>query len=113
MQGEILGSFYIGYVIMHIPGGYLAQKFGGKQTLGIGMFITALLTLLTPLAARAGAYWFILLRILMGLGEGTTFPGLNQLLAAWIPISERCRVGAFVFAGRGRVGYVLINRKLM
>uniref|UniRef100_A0A8D8VYQ6 Inorganic phosphate cotransporter n=1 Tax=Cacopsylla melanoneura TaxID=428564 RepID=A0A8D8VYQ6_9HEMI len=107
-QGYILGSFYIGYAIMHVPGGYLAQRFGGKQTLGIGIVITASFTILTPLAANAGAVWFIVLRICMGLGEGTTFPGLNQLLAAWIPLRERSRVGAFVFAGT-QVGISFAN----
>lgn len=29
-QGWILSSFYIGYVITHIPGGLVAEKFGGK-----------------------------------------------------------------------------------
>ncbi|KAL1452530.1 hypothetical protein WDU94_006753 [Cyamophila willieti] len=98
-QGFILSSFYWGYVIMHIPGGILAQKFGGKHTLGVGILLTALFTLLSPLAAHAGAWWFMLVRFLEGLGEGTTFPGLNQMLAQWIPLTERGRVGSFVFAG--------------
>lgn len=33
-----------------------------------------------------GAPWLITLRILEGVGEGTTFPALNTLLAAWIPM---------------------------
>lgn len=32
-----------------------------------------------------GAPWLIVLRILEGVGEGTTFPAMNTLLAAWIP----------------------------
>lgn len=41
-----------------------------------------------------------------GLGEGTTFPALSALLAAWIPLSERSKVGSLVFGG-GQVGTIL------
>lgn len=39
------------------------------------------------------------LRILMGLGEGTTFPALSVLLASWVPEKERSKLGSFVFGG--------------
>ena len=68
-QGIILGAFYYGYVITQIPGGYLAEKYGGKMLFGLGTFITAFLTLLTPLAANSGVTAFITVRVLEGLGE--------------------------------------------
>ncbi|CAB0004837.1 unnamed protein product [Nesidiocoris tenuis] len=105
-QGYILSAFYWGYVITHLPGGLLAQRFGGKQTLGLGILSTALLTLATPFAARAGANWMIAVRLLEGLGEGTTFPALNQLLAQWVPPLERGRLGSLVFAGN-QIGIVV------
>jgi ACS family sodium-dependent inorganic phosphate cotransporter-like MFS transporter 5 len=71
-QGIILGAFFYGYVITQIPGGYLAEKYGGKWLFGIGTFITAFLTLLTPLAAKAGTTQFIAVRVLEGLGEVST-----------------------------------------
>ncbi len=30
-QGVILGSFFYGYIVTQIPGGWLATKFGGKR----------------------------------------------------------------------------------
>ncbi len=30
-QGIILGSFFYGYILTQIPGGWLATKFGGKR----------------------------------------------------------------------------------
>uniref|UniRef100_A0A8D8VGA0 Sialin n=1 Tax=Cacopsylla melanoneura TaxID=428564 RepID=A0A8D8VGA0_9HEMI len=98
-QGLILSGFYWGYVIMHIPGGLLAQKFGGKHTLGFGILSTAILTLLTPFAARHSTNCMIAVRFLVGFGEGTTFPALNTLLAQWVPPAERGKIGSFVFAG--------------
>lgn len=96
----ILSSFYIGYMLTHIPGGILAERFGGKWTLGLGILSTAGFTVLTPITVeKGGAYGLIVLRILMGLGEGTTFPALSALLASWVPERERSKIGSFVFGG--------------
>lgn len=47
-----------------------------------------------------GDWWaLVILRILMGLGEGTTFPALSVLLASWVPEKERSKLGSFVFGG--------------
>lgn len=68
-QGLILGSFYIGYVTTHVPGGYLSDRFGGKYTLGIGVLLSALLTLLVPPTAKAGYQWLVVARVFTGMGE--------------------------------------------
>lgn len=69
VQGYILGSFYIGYVLSHIPAGYLSDVFGGKYTLWFGILSSALFTFLVPVAARGGWGWFMFVRGLTGLGE--------------------------------------------
>lgn len=108
-QGLILSSFYWGYVITHLPGGLLSEKFGGKYSLGLGMLSTAIFTLLTPVVVEWGdSDGLIVLRILMGLGEGTTFPALNAMLAQWTPPEERSMIGSLVFAG-AQIGTVLSN----
>lgn len=69
-QGLILSGFYYGYAITHVPGGYLAERYGGKWTLGIGLLSTAIFTLLTPIVVKAGgATWLFILRVLQGMGE--------------------------------------------
>ncbi|XP_067000244.2 putative inorganic phosphate cotransporter isoform X2 [Anabrus simplex] len=106
-QGLILSSFFWGYVITHLPGGMLAEKFGGKYSLGLGILCTAIFTLLTPVAAREGGWQMLLaVRFLEGLGEGSTFPALNALLAQWVPAQERGILGSFVFAG-AQIGTVV------
>ena len=58
LQGIILSSFFWGYVITHIPGGMLAEKFGGKWTLSLGILSTAIFTLITPVVINwGGAPW--------------------------------------------------------
>uniref|UniRef100_A0A6P4FJU2 Sialin isoform X2 n=1 Tax=Drosophila rhopaloa TaxID=1041015 RepID=A0A6P4FJU2_DRORH len=108
-QGLILASFYIGYIVTHLPGGVLADKFGGKWTLSLGIFLTAIFTLITPMCiVYGGSDALIVLRVLMGLGEGTTFPALSVLLAAWVPANERGMLGALVLGG-GQVGSIAGN----
>ncbi|GBP77575.1 Putative inorganic phosphate cotransporter [Eumeta japonica] len=69
-QGLILSGFYYGYAITQVPGGYLAERFGGKWTLGVGLLSTALFTFLTPVVTRAGgATALFILRLLQGMGE--------------------------------------------
>ncbi|KAG6442390.1 hypothetical protein O3G_MSEX002284 [Manduca sexta] len=99
-QGIILSAFYYGYIVTHLPGGMLAERFGGKYSLGFGVLSTAFFTLLTPWVVNVGgATGLIVLRVLEGLGEGTTFPALNAMLARWAPVSERGRMGSLVFGG--------------
>lgn len=87
-------------MITHLPGGLIAEKYGGKHTLGIGILLTAIFTLLTPAAVKWGDYVaLVALRIAMGFGEGITYPAINVLLAQWVPPEERSRIGSFVYAG--------------
>jgi len=70
MQGIVLASFFYGYVTTQIPGGTMAQKFGGKRLLLFGIFWTAVLTILTPIFTRLGGFPAIVAtRILEGIGE--------------------------------------------
>lgn len=68
-QGELLSAFYYGYIITHLPGGILSQKFGGKHTMGFGILSTAIFTLMTPYVAYMGSTPLTILRFVEGLGE--------------------------------------------
>ncbi|XP_035476029.2 sialin [Scophthalmus maximus] len=91
-QGWLLGAFFFGYLCTQIPGGYLAGHYGGSVFLGVGVLGTAVLTLLTPVAAQLGVYWLFALRALEGFGEGVTFPAMMALWARWAPPMERSRL---------------------
>ncbi|GLH15177.1 Putative inorganic phosphate cotransporter [Gryllus bimaculatus] len=69
MQGFVLSGFFWGYAAGQLPGGLLAERYGGKLVFGLGVFLTALLTLLTAVAAHA--HWSVLfaVRVLEGLAE--------------------------------------------
>jgi len=97
--GIILSSFYFGYMFTLIIGGYLADKYGGKKVLGYGLLIWSFFTIITPFFAYSGLWWLIFIRILMGLGEGITFPSWHAIYARWIPFNERARAVAFTNSG--------------
>ncbi|XP_034016091.1 sialin [Thalassophryne amazonica] len=91
-QGWLLGAFFFGYLCTQMPGGYLSSHYGGKFFLGVGVLSTAVLTLLTPLAASWGSRWLFALRVLEGFTEGTTFPAMMAMWARWAPPLERSRL---------------------
>ena len=108
--GIVLGTFYVGYMISMTLGGYLADKYGGKKVLGYALIIWSLFTIITPFFAYSGLWWLIFIRILLGLGEGVTFPAWHSIYARWIPFNERSRAVGFTNSGiaAGTVfGYVV------
>uniref|UniRef100_A0A061QHU6 Sialin n=1 Tax=Cupiennius salei TaxID=6928 RepID=A0A061QHU6_CUPSA len=99
VRAHILGSFFYGYLVTQIPGGRMAEMFGGKWLFGIGVLCTAVLTLLTPLAAKTGYGTLIALRVLEGLGEGVTFPAMHAMLGCWMPKLERSMLSTIIYSG--------------
>lgn len=64
-----MGAFFYGYLVSQIPGGLLAEKYGGKWVLAGFFGLSTLATLLTPLAARLNYVALIILRVLVGIGS--------------------------------------------
>ncbi|XP_058461728.1 sialin-like [Malaya genurostris] len=98
-QGYVLSAFFYGYMITQIPGGYISDRLGGNNVYGAGVGMTAILTLLTPVAANAGVGWLIGARALEGMFQGVAFPCMHTVWAKWAPPNERSRMVMFSFAG--------------
>ena len=98
-QGLVLGSYFWGYFITQVPGGRLSELYGGKWVFWTATFLNIFGLLLSPVCSYAGYQYLILMRILMGLGAGVTFPAMNVLIAAWSPIEERSSISALVYGG--------------
>ena len=99
LQGTILGSFFYGYIVLQIPGGYLAYRFGGTKVFGFSLFVGSLMTLLTPVVARFSVAALIVLRVLEGVFLGVLFPCNHDILRKWAPASEKARLFAITVAG--------------
>jgi Sugar phosphate permease len=98
-KGLILSSFFLGYCLFQIPSGYLANRFGGRLTLGLAVLIWSVFTIITPFAAMTSIPVLIAARIGMGLGEAALMPGVFNLYSRWIPQNERSRAVSFVLSG--------------
>ncbi len=57
-------------MVTQIPGGIIAERFGGKWVLGIGIFLTDVFCILSPVSARYGCVSaLVAVRVLTGLAE--------------------------------------------
>jgi len=69
MKGLLLSSFFYGYIVTQIPGGWLATRLGGNRVFGAGIAATALFTLLTPPLTYVSVYLLLAVRVVEGLFE--------------------------------------------
>ena len=89
--GLILSSFFWGYIGPQMLGGWLADRFGGKRVLTVGVLLWSLGTFLTPAAAELSFGALLAMRALLGLGESVHFPTVHSLAARWTIAAERSR----------------------
>lgn len=106
-QGSVIASFFYGYLVTQVPGGMLAQRYGGKWPLLIGIGMTAILTLLTPVLSIYGDYPVLIgVRVLEGIFEAVAYPSMHSMLSRWAPPMERSKMATTVYAG-GMMGVVI------
>lgn len=84
--GLVSTAFFIGYACTQIPGGWLADRFGGSKVVMFGAIWWSLFVFLTPFGATLGL--MIVIRIVMGAGEGVSLPAMSTIIAQWIPKKE-------------------------
>ncbi|XP_071147741.1 sialin-like isoform X2 [Mytilus edulis] len=99
VQGFILGGFFWGYLVSQIPAGWLATRFGGKRVFGWSIFIATICTMLTPIGAKTDYRLLIVLRVIVGMCNGTVFPAMHALFGHWSPPLERSRLTALTYSG--------------
>ncbi|KAE8705632.1 Sodium-dependent phosphate transport protein 1 [Hibiscus syriacus] len=97
--GLIQSSFFWGYLLTQIAGGIWADTVGGKSVLGFGVVWWSIATVLTPVAAKLGLPFLLVVRAFMGIGEGVSMPAMNNILSKWVPVAERSRSLALVYSG--------------
>jgi ACS family glucarate transporter-like MFS transporter len=119
-MGWILGAFSLGYAWFHVPGGWLADRFGARRVLAGAIIWFSVFTALTtiapsiPILNLAGVAWsFAIVRFLMGVGESAAFPVGNKMMGNWLGPEERALGTSIFLAGVGVAGIfapVLITR---
>lgn len=105
MSGLVQSSFFWGYLLCQLPGGYLCSKFSGRSVmpLGVGMWSAATASLPILAGSLPG---LVFSRALVGMGEAVAPSAATDMVARTVPAGERSRAIAFVFGGL-HVGSVL------
>ncbi|XP_037049573.1 vesicular glutamate transporter 1-like [Bradysia coprophila] len=98
-QELIVSSFFYGYILTSLLGGYLGAKLGGSLVFGLGIFAASVLTLLAPIAAHAGLYTLVAVRLMQGMCQGVALPSIQDVWSRWSPPQERSRISTMSYAG--------------
>ncbi|MEC1303085.1 MFS transporter [Lysinibacillus capsici] len=103
--GIILSAFFLGYAIMQIPGGWLADKFGAKRVLLMAVITWSIFTGLTAIAWSLTA--MIVIRFLFGIGEDGFQPSSSKIIATIFPKEERGRAMSIMLTSGGIVSLIV------
>ncbi|MCU1716115.1 MFS transporter [Pseudomonas sp. 5P_3.1_Bac2] len=85
--GLIFSAFAYPYLVFQIIGGWISDKYGARRTLIVCGLLWAAATLLTGFAT--GLISLLAARLLLGFGEGATFPAATTAIARWVPKHKR------------------------
>jgi MFS family permease len=92
-QGLAGGIFFIGYLVLQIPGGYLAERWSAKKFVGIMIFIWGVFAFACGLVQNYPE--LLAARFLLGVAEGGIWPAILVLISHWFPARERARAYGF------------------
>ncbi|MFD1557527.1 MFS transporter [Paraburkholderia silviterrae] len=84
--GFIFACFGYSYTAFQIVGGWMADKYGARKTLFLFGAIWSISTFMTGLVG--GFVSLGLARLMLGIGEGATFPAATRAIRQWIPASR-------------------------
>ncbi len=93
MKGEAAGIFFFGYLLLQIPGGYLASRWSARKLISLCLVAWGVCAVGCGLAQTFRQ--FEVMRVLLGVAEGAVFPATLVLLASWFPRAERARANAY------------------
>jgi sugar phosphate permease len=85
--GLIFSAFAYPYAIFQIIGGWVGDNFGPRKTLFACGVIWAIATIMTGLST--GLVSLFLFRVMLGFGEGATFPTATRAMQYWTPAGRR------------------------
>jgi MFS family permease len=91
--GTIAGIFFWGYLILQVPGGYLASRWSTKRFVSILLLVWGCCAVGCGLVENWRQLW--VMRLLLGVAEGGMYPATLVLLSHWFPHKERARANAW------------------
>jgi MFS family permease len=99
--GLVFSAFAYPYLVFQIIGGWISDRYGARRTLIACGIVWGSATILTGLAG--GLSSLLIARLLLGFGEGATFPAATTAMCRWVPKAGRGRSQGLTHAA-ARVG---------
>src|SRR4051794_27654221 len=93
MKGNAVGVFFFGYLLLQIPGGYLASHWSARKV--VSLFLVAWGICAVGCGLVGTVSQFKVMRFFLGVAESGVFPATLVLLANWFPRTERARANAY------------------
>ncbi len=88
------GIFYLGYILLEIPGALIVQRWGARLWIARIMITWGLMAALTAAVTTPNQFYTV--RFLLGLAEAGFFPGVVVYLTQWFPSRDRARTLAYL-----------------
>lgn len=85
--GLVFSAFAYPYLIFQVIGGWVGDRIGPRRTLTICSLVWAGATVLSGLST--GLVSLLVARVLLGLGEGATFPTATRAMSNWTATNRR------------------------
>ena len=85
--GLVFSASRIPYLLFQVFGGWVGDRFGPRRTLFLCGVVWAAATMLTGLAGSLATLFAV--RVLLGVGEGATFPVATRAMQSWTPPDRR------------------------
>lgn len=85
--GVVFSAFAYPYLLFQVFGGWVGDRFGPRRTLFWCGVIWAAATIMTGLAGSLTTLFLV--RVLLGIGEGATFPAATRAMQSWTPAGRR------------------------
>ena len=104
VMGVVLSSFFAGYALMQLPGGWLADKFGSRKVIAIAILFWSIFTVLTGMAWSLMS--MIMIRFMFGLGEGGYPAASSKAIADVFPKEERTSAQTIMMSSNSLGGVI-------
>ncbi|MDR2891718.1 MAG: MFS transporter [Deltaproteobacteria bacterium] len=94
--GAVISAFFLGYAILQLPGGMLADRLGPRRVMILGISWWTVFTVITGFIGSLKP--MLAVRALFGVGEGV-FPAASwKTIANWFPAKERTTANGFMMS---------------
>ena len=93
LKGQAAGIFFIGYMLLQMPGGHFAMRWSARKVVSLCLLGWGVCAMGCGLSHTFRQ--FEVMRFFLGVAESAVYPATLVLLYHWFPRPERARATAF------------------